>query len=138
MNYWLVKTEPEAYSWQVFVKDGKGMWDGVRNFQARNNLKAMKIDDLVLFYHSVSSKEVVGIAKVIREHFPDPTTEDKKWVAVEMVPVQQLDKPVTLEEIKKEERLSDVKLVKQSRLSVMPLKREEFDAIVEMGTRQEA
>jgi predicted RNA-binding protein with PUA-like domain len=134
MNYWLVKSEPDAYSWHDFEKEKKAVWDGVRNYQARNNLKEMKKGDMVLFYHSVSHKEVVGIARVTKEHYPDPTANDDKWVVVEMVPEQKLDKPVKLEEIKKDERLSNIALIRQSRLSVMPLKREEFDTIVEMGS----
>lgn len=133
MNYWLVKSEPAAYSWKRFTKEGKTMWEGVRNYQARNNLKEMKKDDLVLFYHSVSDKEVVGIAKVVKEYYPDPTADDDRWVVVDLVPVQALEKPVTLEQVKQDERLENVALVKQARLSVMPLKREEFDAIVQLG-----
>ena len=133
MNYWLVKSEPDAYSWERFTKEGKTMWEGVRNYQARNNLREMKKDDLVLFYHSVSDKEVVGIAKVVKEHYPDPTADDDRWSVVDLVPVNALQKPVTLDQVKKDERLENVALVKQSRLSVMPLKREEFDAIVELG-----
>ncbi|MBS4013052.1 MAG: EVE domain-containing protein [Bacteroidetes bacterium] len=133
MNYWLVKSEPNAFSWQQFVADGKTIWDGVRNYQARNNLMEMKKDDLVLFYHSVSEKQVVGIAKVSREHFPDPTIEDKRWVVVEMVPNKELAKPVSLEQIKNEKKLSELALVKQSRLSVMPLTKEQFDLIVGLG-----
>ncbi len=136
MNYWLVKSEPDAYSWERFKKEGKTMWEGVRNYQARNNLKEMKKDDLVLFYHSVSDKEVVGIAKVVKEYYPDPTAEDDRWVVVDLVPVKALKKPVTLDQVKKDERLENVALVKQSRLSVMPLKREEFDAIVQLGESQ--
>ncbi len=133
MNYWLVKSEPGAYSWQQFEKDKRTLWDGVRNYQARNNLKAMKEGDLVLFYHSVSEKQVVGIAKVVAEHYPDPTTDDDRWVVVDLVPVQAFKKPVTLAEVKADPRLENVALVKQARLSVMPLKPEEFDAIVELG-----
>ncbi len=133
MNYWLVKSEPGAYSWQQFEKDKRTLWDGVRNYQARNNLKAMKEGDLVLFYHSVSEKQVVGIAKVVTEHYPDPTTDDDRWVVVDLVPVQAFKKPVTLAEVKSDPRLENVALVKQARLSVMPLKPQEFDAIVELG-----
>ncbi len=133
MNYWLVKSEPGAYSWQRLVKDKKTIWDGVRNYQARNNLKEMKKDDLVLFYHSVNEKQVMGICKVIKEHYPDPTTEDNRWVVVEVAPVEALKKPVTLKAIKADERLENIALIKQSRLSVMPLAREAFDAIVELG-----
>ena len=133
MNYWLVKSEPGAYSWQHFVKEGKAVWDGVRNYQARNNLKEMKTGDLVLFYHSVSDKEVVGISKVVKEFYQDPTTDDERWVVVDLVPEEALAKPVPLSVIKEDLRLENVALIKQSRLSVMPLRREEFDAIVELG-----
>lgn len=133
MNYWLVKSEPDAYSWDRFVKEGKAIWDGVRNYQARNNLKAMKKGDLVLFYHSVSDKEVVGYAEVVKEHYPDPTTDDHRWVVVEMVPREALAKPVTLAMIKSDERLENIALVKQARLSVMPLKQEEFDTILQLA-----
>ncbi len=135
MNYWLVKSEPSEYSWQQFVKDGRTHWDGVRNYQARNNLKEMKVGDLVLFYHSVKAKEVIGIARVVRAYYPDPTTDDDRWVVTDMVPEEELAKPVSLDRIKKDPRLENIALVRQARLSVMPLKREEFDAIVEMGNQ---
>ncbi len=135
MNYWLVKSEPMEYSWQQFLADGRTRWDGVRNYQARNNLKMMKAGDLVLFYHSVKAKEVVGIARVVREHYPDPTTDDGRWVVTDLVPEEELAQPVSLDRIKKDPRLKNVALVRQARLSVMPLKREEFDAIVEMGNQ---
>ncbi len=134
MNYWLVKSEPFKYSWEKFNEDGKTFWDGVRNYQARNNLRDMKEGDLVLFYHSNDGKEVVGIAKVIKESYQDPTTDDKNWLVVDLAPVEPLKNPVTLEKIKADERLRDVSLVKQGRLSVMGLKREEFDRIVELGS----
>ena len=133
MNYWLVKSEPDAYSWQQFVKDGKAVWDGVRNYQARNNLKAMKIGDKVLFYHSVSEKKVIGVAVVTREYFPDPTTDDDRWVVVELKPEKELNEPVSLEQVKNKKKLSEIALVKQARLSVMPLKKPEFDLILKMG-----
>lgn len=133
MNYWLVKSEPDAYSWERFVKEGKTMWEGVRNYQARNNLKEMKKGDMVLFYHSVSAKEVMGIAKVVKEHYPDPTADDDRWVVVDLVPVDTLSKPVRLEQIKKDDRLENIALVKQSRLSVMPLKKDEFDIILQLS-----
>lgn len=135
MQCWLVKSEPQAYSWEDFEKEGKVVWDGVRNYQARNNLKLMKSGDLVLFYHSVSDKEVVGYARVTKEHYPDPTTDDTRWVVVEMVPVEALKYPVKLAHIKKDERLENIALVKQARLSVMPLKKEEFDVILELSQR---
>ncbi len=134
MNYWLVKSEPFKYSWEKFNEDGRTFWDGVRNYQARNNLKEMKEGDLVLFYHSNEGKEVVGIAKVVKEFYQDPTTEDANWVVVDLSPVEALKKPVTLEQIKADERLKDISLVRQGRLSVMPLKPEEFDRIVELGS----
>lgn len=134
MNYFLVKSEPFKYSWQQFLGDKQTFWDGVRNYQARNNLQAMKKDDLVLFYHSNEGKEVVGIAKVVTEAYQDPTTTDERWVVVDLAPVETLKKPVTLETIKADSQLQDIALVRQGRLSVMPLKREEFDRIVALGT----
>lgn len=133
MNYWLVKSEPHKYSWEKFNQDGRTFWDGVRNYQARNNLKEMKEGDLVLFYHSNEGKDVVGIAKVAKEFYQDPTTSDPNWVVVDLVPVESLKKPVTLEQIKADPRLKDIHLVRQGRLSVMSLKREEFDRILEMA-----
>jgi len=134
MNHWLVKSEPFKYSWEKFNKDGRTFWDGVRNYQARNNLREMKEGDLVLFYHSNEGKNVVGIAKIVKEFYQDPTTDDKNWVVVDLVPFQSLKNPVTLEQIKAEESLKDISLVKQGRLSVMPLKATEFDKILEMGS----
>lgn len=134
IQYWLVKSEPFKYSWEKFNKEGRTFWDGVRNYQARNNLREMKEGDLVLFYHSNEGKNVVGVAKVVKEAYQDPTTDDTNWVVVDLVPVQSLDKPVTLEQIKAEESLKDISLVRQGRLSVMPLKATEFDKILEMGS----
>lgn len=134
MNYYLVKSEPFKYSWQQFLKDGQTFWDGVRNYQARNNLKSMKIGDLVLFYHSNEGKEVVGIAEVIKEFYQDPTTDDERWVVVDLKPVKELDRPVGLAQIKEDEQLQDISLVRQGRLSVMPLSAEAFDRIVALGT----
>lgn len=134
MNHWLVKSEPFKYSWEKFNKDGRTFWDGVRNYQARNNLKAMKEGDLVLFYHSNEGKNVVGIAKVVKEFYQDPTTDDANWVVVDLAPVEALKNPVSLEQIKAEKSLEDISLVRQGRLSVMPLKAEEFDKILEMGS----
>lgn len=134
MNHWLVKSEPFKYSWEKFNEDGRTFWDGVRNYQARNNLKAMKEGDLVLFYHSNEGKHVVGIAKVVKEFYQDPTTDDTNWVVVDLAPIETLKTPVTLEQIKAEESLKDISLVRQGRLSVMQLKAEEFDKILEMGS----
>lgn len=134
MNYFLVKSEPFKYSWDQFNKDGRTFWDGVRNYQARNNIKLMKEGDLVLFYHSNEGKNVVGIAKVVREFYQDPTTDDANWVVVDLSPVESLKNPVSLEQIKAEESLKDISLVRQGRLSVMQLKAEEFDKILEMGS----
>lgn len=134
MKHWLVKSEPFKYSWEKFNKDGRTFWDGVRNYQARNNLREMKEGDLVLFYHSNEGKNVVGIAKVVREFYQDPTTDDANWVVVDLVPVETLKSPVSLEQIKAEESLKDIALVRQGRLSVTPLKATEFDKILEMGS----
>lgn len=133
MQYFLVKSEPFKYSWEQFNKDGQTFWDGVRNYQARNNMKAMKKGDLVLFYHSNEGKEVVGMAKVVKEYYQDPTTDDERWVVVDLAPVETFKRTVTLETIKADPLLEDVALVRQGRLSVMPLKKEEFDRIVELG-----
>ena len=134
MNYWLIKSEPFKYSWEQFIKDGKTFWDGVRNYQARNNLREMKKGDLVLFYHSNEGKEVVGIAKVVGESYQDPTTDDTNWLVVDFAPVEPLKKPVTLAQIKADEKLKGINLVRQGRLSVVSIKREEFDRILEMGS----
>ena len=133
MQHWLVKSEPQKYSWEKFIHDGRTFWDGVRNFQARNNLRSMQEGDLALFYHSNEGKAVVGIAKIVKEAYQDPTTDDKNWVAVDLIPVQTLTNPITLDEIKADEQLKNIALVKQGRLSVMPLKAEEFDRILELG-----
>jgi predicted RNA-binding protein with PUA-like domain len=134
MNYWLVKSEPFKYSWTKFNEDKRTFWDGVRNYQARNNLKGMKEGDLVLFYHSNEGMCVVGIAKVVREFYQDPTTDDTNWVVVDLAPVESLKNPVTLSQIKGDEYLKDISLVRQGRLSVMPLKAAEFDRILELGS----
>lgn len=130
MNYWLVKQEPEKYSFDDLLKEGKTDWTGVRNFQARNNLRDMKLGDKVLFYHTVSEKAVVGLAEVSRENFPDPT--DEKWIAVEIKPLEKFAKSVALDEIKAHKDLQNIALVKQSRLSVLPLTRKEFDTILKI------
>lgn len=133
MNYWLVKSEPSEYSYNDLVKDGSTYWDGVRNYAARNNLKSMKVGDKVLFYHSVNEKSVVGISKVVKEHYPDPTTDDDRWVVVDLAAEKKLKSPVTLSQIKAEPSLSDIALVRQSRLSVMPLDADAYKQILDMS-----
>ncbi|HTO16174.1 MAG TPA: EVE domain-containing protein [Edaphocola sp.] len=133
MNYWLVKSEPHKYSWDDFVNDGQTFWDGVRNYQARNNLKAMKKGDHVLFYHSNKGMEVVGNCKVIKEAYQDPTIEDERWVAVDLKAGKPFKRPVTLKEMKAQPNLQDLSLIRQSRLSVCDLKKEEYDIIVNLG-----
>jgi predicted RNA-binding protein with PUA-like domain len=130
---WLVKQEPAAYSWSQFVTDGKTAWTGVRNFQARNNLLAMKTGDQVLFYHSVVGKEVVGIASVSRTAYPDATATEGNWVCVDLVPEKDLPHPVSLETLKQHPTLCNIPLIRQSRLSVMPLEPTDFKAIVALG-----
>ncbi|MEO5802096.1 MAG: EVE domain-containing protein [Verrucomicrobiota bacterium] len=132
-NYWLVKSEPESYSWSDFVKDGKTAWTGVRNFQARNNLRAMKQGDPVLFYHSVSEKQVVGIARVEKEFYPDPTAKEGEWSCVDLVPFKVLKTPVSLETIKSDKILKEMLLVRHSRLSVTPLNEMQFKRLLELS-----
>jgi predicted RNA-binding protein with PUA-like domain len=133
MKYWLVKQEPEDYSWSTFVRDGSTAWTGVRNFQARNNLRAMQKGDLVLFYHSVSEKQVVGIAKVSREAYRDPSATEGEWSCVDLVPVKALKVPVSLQTIKADPMLRTMPLVKQSRWSVTPVSGEQFRHILQLG-----
>lgn len=133
MNYWLVKSEPFKYSWQQFLKDKKTFWDGVRNYAARNNLRAMKKGDEVFFYHSNEGMEIVGIAMVVKESYQDPTTEDIKWVVVDLSAVKALKKPVTLVQIKAEPMFEDMELVKNSRLSVQKVTPEEWKLIMKMS-----
>ena len=133
MNYWLVKQEPESYSWLDFVKDGKAAWTGVRNFAARLNLRAMKKGDQVFYYHSNTGKEIVGVARVTKEAYPDPTATEGDWSAVDLSPVKPLKKPVGLEVIKADKILKEMKLVKISRLSVSPVTKEEFDRVVALS-----
>ncbi|MEO9964615.1 MAG: EVE domain-containing protein [Reichenbachiella sp.] len=135
MNYWLIKSEPNTYSWDDFVKLGKDHWDGVRNYAARMHMMNMKVGDLALFYHSVNDKCVVGVAKVVKEHYPDPTTDDDRWVVVDLVPEFKLDKEVTLEQIKNDHRLTEMVLVNNTRLSVQPVKKEEFDIVLSLGQK---
>jgi len=129
-QYWLVKQEPTAYSWDQFVTDGKTDWTGVRNFQARNNLRAMKSGDQVLYYHSVNGKAVVGVAVVSREAFPDPTAISGEWTSVEIKPIRPVNPPVKLEQIKADPKLAQIPLLRQSRLSVMSLTKQEFDGVL--------
>lgn len=133
MNYWLIKSEPFKYSWEQFNKDKKASWDGVRNYAARNNLRAMKKGDLALFYHSNEGLCIVGIAKVIKEHYQDPTTTETAWSAVDFAPFKKLKTPVTLAQIKEDAYLKEMQLVKLSRLSVGVVKPEEFDRICMLG-----
>lgn len=133
-NTWLVKSEPFKYSWEQFVKDGSTYWDGVRNYTARNNLRDMRRGDLVLYYHSNQGKEVVGVARVTRESYQDPTSpDDDRWLVVDLAPVKALREPVTLAEIKADRALAGIPLVTQSRLSVMPLPRRAFERILKLG-----
>ena len=133
MSYWLVKSEPFKYSWDQFVADKKTFWDGVRNYGARNNLKAMKKGDEVLFYHSNQGVEIVGIAKVVKEFYQDPTTEEKAWVVVDLKPVKKLKNPVPLAMVKVEKRLANMDLVRLGRLSVQTVKPEEWDVVMELA-----
>ncbi|HEX8398922.1 MAG TPA: EVE domain-containing protein [Pyrinomonadaceae bacterium] len=132
MKYWMVKQEPEAYSFDQLLKDKTADWTGIRNFQARNNLREMRVGDKVLFYHSVSEKAVVGLAEVSREAFTDATDAEGKWIAVEIRAVGKLEKPVSLDEIKRNPDLQNIALIKQSRLSVIPLSEIEFKTIIEL------
>ncbi|MEY2576302.1 MAG: hypothetical protein QOF80_1789 [Verrucomicrobiota bacterium] len=132
-NFWLVKSEPSAYSWGNLVADGKTAWNGVRNYTARNNLRAMRKGDAVFFYHSVVGKEIVGIAKVVREAYPDPTAKEGDWSAVDIAPEKPLPKPVTLDEIKHNPKLKDMALLRLSRLSVQPVTSAQFDEIGRMA-----
>jgi predicted RNA-binding protein with PUA-like domain len=134
MQYWMMKTEPGEFSFDDLVRDGKTVWDGVRNFQARNNMKAMKQGDQVLIYHSVTDKAVVGIAEVIREYYPDPKDNPKQdWVVVDIKPVRLFKRRVTLAEVKMDSQLADIALIRQSRLSVMPLEKRHFDRLIHLS-----
>ena len=132
-SFWIIKQEPSQYNWKQFEKDRETYWDGVRNYQARNNLKNMKKGDNLLFYHSVVGKEIVGIAEVTREAYPDPTTDDERWVVVDLKPIKPFKVPVTLEEIKTHKELSEIALIKQARLSVMPITKKEFQILLKLG-----
>ena len=133
MKYWLLKSEPDAWSWDNQVKEGASMWDGVRNYQARNNLKEMKKNDLCFFYHSVTERSIVGIVKVVKEYYPDPTDKTGRFVVVDVKSIKKLKKPVTLDKIKNTKSLKDIALIKQSRLSVMPLTKEEWEEILKLS-----
>ena len=133
MKYWLLKTEPSTWSLNDQLKSKITSWDGVRNYQARNNLIAMNKNDLVLFYHSVIGKEIVGIAKVTRESYPDPTTDDDRWVVVDLKPIKEFKIPVSLDQIKTHKELTEIALIKQSRLSVMPITKKEFQILLKLG-----
>ena len=133
MAYWLVKSEPAKYSWEQFEKDKQTFWDGVRNYAARNHLKSMKKGDQILFYHSNEGLEIVGIAKVAKEAYQDPTTDDEAWVVVDLKPYKRIKKPVSLEQVKADKRLSNMALVRLGRLSVQPVTENEWNVIMEMG-----
>lgn len=133
MAYWLVKSEPFKYGWDQFVKDGQTHWDGVRNYAARNNLRAMKRGDLVFYYHSNEGLEIVGIAKVVKEAYQDPTTDEEAWVVVDLKPVRKLKNPVGLKDVKEEKRLQNMDLLRLGRLSVQSVKEEEWKVVMEMA-----
>ena len=133
VSHWLIKSEPFKYAWDELVRDKWTYWDGVRNYEARNNLAAMKKGDLALYYHSNEGKEVVGVARVKKESYPDPTTDDERWVVVDFEPVVAFKEPVTLKQIKSDEKLAEISLIKRSRLSVVPILKKEFDYILKLG-----
>lgn len=133
MNYWLMKTEPNAYSWEDLEKDGQTYWDGVRNYAARKWMKEMRVGDQAFIYHSVKERNVVGIAEIIKEHYQDPTTDDDRWVAVDIKPLRKFKNAVNLDQVKADDRLQEMALVRIGRLSVQPVKKEEFDIIVAMS-----
>lgn len=133
MSYWLVKSEPFKYSWDQFVTDKKAVWDGVRNYAARNNLRSMKIGDQVLWYHSNEGLEIVGIAEVIKESYQDPTTEETAWLVVDLKPVRKLKKPVSLAQLKADSRLANMDIIRLGRLSVQTVKEEEWGIVMEMA-----
>ena len=133
MKYWLLKSEPDAWSWENQVEEGASMWDGVRNYQARNNLKEMKKNDVCFFYHSVTERSIVGIVKVVKEYYPDPTDKTRRFVVVDVKATKKLKNPVSLDQVKENSKLKDISLVKQSRRSVMPLKKTEWEIIIKMS-----
>jgi predicted RNA-binding protein with PUA-like domain len=132
MNYWLVKTEPETFSWDMLESEKNSMWDGVRNYQARNNLRKMKMGDTLFFYHSGKNPGIVGIAEVVKEHYPDPTAKEGDWSVVNLKPVRKLKQIITLQEIKKNQKLQNMYLIRSSRLSVQPVQPEEYNLIMEL------
>lgn len=132
-SYWLVKSEPDKYSWEQFVRDKWTYWDGVRNYEARNNLAAMSRGDLALYYHSNKGKEIVGVARVKKQAYPDPTTDDERWVVVDFAPVVELRSPVTLATVKADPKLTDMQLVRRSRLSVVPVEKTEFTHVLKLA-----
>ena len=134
MKYWLLKSEPDAWSWDNQVKEGASMWDGVRKYQARNNLKEMKKKDLCFFYQSVTKRRIIGIVKVVKEYYPDPTDKTERFVVVDVKAIKKLKKPVSLDQIKYNQKLQNIALVKQSRLSVMPVKKIEWNEIIKMSS----
>lgn len=134
MNYWLVKTEPGTFSWDDLIKQGTSMWDGVRNYKARNNLRAMKTGDQLFFYHSVKNPGIVGIAEVVKEYYPDPTAKEGSWSVVDVKPIRKLDRFISLQELRNDNHLQNMVLLRNSRLSVQPVKPEEFDYILNLET----
>jgi predicted RNA-binding protein with PUA-like domain len=136
MAYWLVKSEPSVYSWEQFQKDGKTSWEGVRNYAARNHLKAMKKGDEVFYYHSNEGLSIVGIAKVIKEAYQDPTTTEEAWVTIDLKPVKSLKQPVSMKQIKTEQRLKDMALLRISRLSVQPVTEAEWKVVLELSGKK--
>ena len=134
MKYWLLKSEPDAWSWDNQVKEGASMWDGVRNYQARNNLKEMVKNDLCFFYHSVTERSIVGILKVVKEYYPDPTDKTERFVVVDVKATKKLKTPVSLDQIKENKKLKNIALVKQSRLSVMPINKIEWEEIIKLSS----
>lgn len=136
MSYWLIKSEPSTYSWDQFVKEGETFWDGVRNYAARNHLRAMKKGDEVFFYHSSEGLEIVGVAKVVKEAYQDPSTKEAAWLAVDFKAVKKLTRPVTMQEMKLDKRLKDMALIRLGRLSVQPVTEKEWEAVIELSEKK--
>lgn len=133
MNYWIIKSEPQAYSWDTLVKEKRTFWNGVRNYQARNNMAKMRVGDLAFFYHSGAERQIVGIARIVKKSYPDPTADDPRWVMVDVEPVKPLKKPIPLSLIKEIPELKDIKLVRQPRLSVSEINKKEFNLLLELA-----